>query len=175
MCWSFHHEAGLSGLQGKRGILRRVHNLVLQLIFVALTGAKMGKPSLAASLQSLGAAGEALEINVFQLGIICWKQISSNSPSFFITPRNWKKIRVHWYIFPFTLPAVLYLGWRKMLCLLQSGMMGLAMIDRKVILIISKQNSHFPDLPLLIEQPLLEGVTGSNQVCWSFLILWVSM
>lgn len=54
-------------------------------------------------------------------------------------------------------------------------MMGLAMIDRKVMLMISKQNLHFPSFPFLIQQPLLERVTESNHVCWFFLIHWVSM
>lgn len=38
------------------------------------------------------------------------------------------------------------------------------------MLIISKQNPHFSDFCVLIQQPLLKGVSESDHVRWFFLI-----
>lgn len=44
------------------------------------------------------------------------------------------------------------------------------MIGSKAMLIISKQNPHFSDFPLLIQQPLLKRIIESNNMGWFVLI-----
>lgn len=49
------------------------------------------------------------------------------------------------------------------------------MIGSKAMLIISKQNPHFSDFPLLIQQPLLKRIIESNDMGWFFLIFQASV